>query len=138
VAPHGFRRFENCTPKFLRGISLVVMKKATLTIGLALVLTGCGTTRINRVLSDPGRYQNRNVTIEGRVSTAFGANVPGLNLPGVYQVDDGTGKIYVVSTRGVPTKDARVRVKGTVTPGLSIGGRSIGTAIRARSHDIRY
>jgi hypothetical protein len=114
------------------------MKKATLIFGLALALTGCGTTRINRVLSDPGRYQNRNVTVEGRVTSAYGASLPGLNIPGVYQVDDGTGKIYVVSTRGVPTKDARVRVKGTVTPGLNVGCRSFGTAIRERDHDIRY
>ena len=39
---------------------------------------------------------------------------------------------------GVPTRDARVRVKGTVTPGLNVGGRSFGTAIRARDMDIRY
>lgn len=114
------------------------MKQATLVIGLALVLTGCGTTRIGRVLSDPAHYQNRSVTVEGRVTSAYGANLPGLNIPGVYQVDDGTGKIYVVSTRGVPTREARVKVSGTVTPGLSIGGRSIGTAIRERDHRIRY
>ena len=48
---------------------------------------------------------------------------------------EGAGKIYVVSTTGVPTRDARVRVKGTVTPGLNVGGRSYGTAIRARDLD---
>lgn len=114
------------------------MKKALLTLAIALVLTGCGATRINRLLQEPGRYQNRNVTIEGRVTTAYGANVPGLNIPGLYQVDDGTGKIYVISTRGVPGKDARVRVKGTVTPGLNLGGRSFGTAIKERDHSVRY
>ncbi|HYO81482.1 MAG TPA: hypothetical protein VES20_08785 [Bryobacteraceae bacterium] len=107
-------------------------------LSLTALLTGCGSTRIARILAEPSRYQNRNVTVEGRVTTAFGANLPGLNLPGLYQVEDGTGKIYVVSTRGVPTKDARVRVKGTVTPGLSLGGRSFGTAIRAKDFDVRY
>ena len=114
------------------------MKPTILIAALAALLTGCGPTRINRILAEPGRYQNRSVTVEGRVTTAYGANIPGLNLPGVYQVEDGSGKIYVVSTTGVPTRDARVRVKGTVTPGLNVGGRSYGTAIRARDLDIRY
>jgi hypothetical protein len=114
------------------------MKQAIFTVTVALALTGCGATRIGRVLNEPGRYQNRSVTIEGRVTTAFGANVPGINIPGVYQVDDGTGKIYVLSTRGVPGKDARVRVKGQVTPGLNVAGRSFGTAIREKDHSVRY
>ena len=113
------------------------MKKATLLLG-AVLLAGCGPTRINRILNAPGRYQNRSVTVEGRVTTAYGANVPGINLPGLYQVDDGSGKIYVVSRGGIPTRDARVRVKGTVTPGLSLGGRTFGTAIRERDHSVRY
>jgi hypothetical protein len=114
------------------------MKKATLLLGLVAVLTGCGPTRIGRILAEPARYQNRNVTVEGRVTTAYGANIPGLNIPGVYQVDDGSGRILVLSTRGVPGKDARVKVKGTVTPGLNIGGRSLGTAIRERDHSVRF
>ena len=114
------------------------MKKVIPTLGFVLVLTGCGATRIGRVLQEPYRYQNRDVTVEGRVTTAFGANIPGVNIPGVYQVDDGSGKIYVVSTRGVPGKDARVRVKGTVTPGVNVAGRSIGTAIREKDHKVRY
>lgn len=112
--------------------------KSALVAVAALMLAGCGSTRISRILSDPGRYQNRSVTVEGRVTTAYGASLPGINLPGLYQVDDGTGKIYVVGTRGVPGKEARVRVNGTVTPGVSLGGRAIGTAIRERSHKVRF
>jgi hypothetical protein len=114
------------------------VKKATLLLGLVAVLTGCAPTRIGRILAEPSRYQNREVTVEGRVTTAYGANIPGLNLPGVYQVDDGSGKILVVGTRGVPGKDARVNVKGTVTPGVNVGGRSLGTAIRERDHRVRF
>jgi hypothetical protein len=102
------------------------------------LLTGCGSTKIGRILADPGRYTSRNVTVEGRVTNAYGISVPGLPVPGVYQVDDGTGKIYVLGNRGVPGKEARVRVSGTVTPGLSVGGRSYGTAIREKNHKVRY
>ena len=116
------------------------MKAAYLALVLTItaLLSSCGSTRIGRILAEPARYQNRNVTVEGRVTTAFGASLPGINVPGLYQVEDESGKIYVVSTRGVPTKDARVRVKGTVTPGLSLGGRSFGTAIRATDFRVQY
>lgn len=108
-------------------------KLSFLVIAAGLVISGCGTTRIGRVLSDPMRYQNRNVAVEGTVTSSVGAFVAGL-----YQVDDGTGKIYVVSNRGVPQKGARVKVSGNVTPGLSFMGKSWGTAIRERDHKVRY
>ncbi|MBC7925262.1 MAG: hypothetical protein H7039_06350 [Bryobacteraceae bacterium] len=109
------------------------MKKYTLLLAAALVLSGCGTVRINRILADPSRYHNRSVAVEGRVTSVIGA----LNM-GLYEVDDGTGKIFVVSTRGVPTRDVRVKVDGTVQPGVNIMGRSLGTSIRESGHRVRY
>jgi hypothetical protein len=102
-------------------------------IPAALILSGCGATKIGRVLADPSRYHNRNVTVEGQVTQSVGAFVAGL-----YQVEDETGKIYVVSTRGVPSKGARVKVEGNVTPGLNLMGKSYGTAIRERDHKVRF
>jgi hypothetical protein len=109
------------------------MKKASLLLAMALMLAGCGSVRINRILADPSRYSNRGVTVEGRVVNVVGA----LNM-GLYEVDDGTGRIYVVSTRGVPTKNARVKVDGTVQPGINVMGRSLGTAIKESGHRVRY
>lgn len=104
-----------------------------LIIPAALLLTGCGSTRIGRILSDPARYQNRNVTVEGRVTNSVGAFVAG-----VYEVEDESGKIYVLSNRGVPSRGARVKVQGNVTPGVSVMGRSFGTTIRERNHKVRF
>jgi hypothetical protein len=111
------------------------MKRLSLMIvPAALLLSGCGSTRINRILQDPGRYQNRNVTVDGRVTKSVGAFVAG-----VYEVEDESGKIYVLSSRGgVPSTGARVRVKGTVTPGVNVMGRSFGTTIRERDHRVRF
>ena len=100
---------------------------------LGTMLAGCGSTRIGRVLQDPMRYSNRNVTVEGRVVQSVGAFIAG-----VYQVEDESGRIYVLSSRGVPSRGARVRVSGTVTPGLSLMGKSIGTTIRERDHKVRF
>ncbi|MGH9630127.1 MAG: hypothetical protein ACRD7E_17560 [Bryobacteraceae bacterium] len=99
----------------------------------ALVLSACGSTKIGRILADPSRYQNRNVSVEGTVSQSVGAFVAG-----VYQVEDDTGKIYVLSGSGVPSKGARVKVSGRVTPGVTVMGKSFGTTIRAREHKVRF
>jgi hypothetical protein len=110
------------------------MKKGLIFPVLAgLVLSGCATTRIGRINADPSRYQNRDVRVEGSVTNAFGA----LGAGG-YQVDDGTGKIFVISTgSGVPSKGSRVLVSGTVMNGATVLGKSYGTAIREREHKVR-
>jgi hypothetical protein len=112
----------------------VSKKLRFLLIPAVIILSGCGSTKIGRILADPGRYQNRSVTVEGNVT-----NVVGAYVAGVYQVEDETGKIYVVSMgRGVPNKGVRVRVNGNVTPGLNAMGKSWGTAIRERDHKVRF
>ena len=101
---------------------------------LAVVaLSGCATTNINRILADPHRYRNREVHVEGTVTNVIGA----LNT-GVYQVDDGTGKIFVVSGRGIPAKGVRVKVRGNVTEGVNIMGKSFGTSIQEHGHKVRF
>lgn len=98
-----------------------------------LLLSSCGTTRINRLLAEPMRYQNRDVRVEGTVTNSFGAFIAG-----VYQVDDGTGKIYVISNGPVPTKGSRVKVEGTLNNGVTVAGRSFGTALRSHRYKVRY
>lgn len=101
-------------------------------IALLVALTGCGTVRIGRLLHNPGRYQNRTVRIEGNVTRATGAVVAG-----AYQVDDGTGKITVLSMRPIPPKGANVRVKGEFTSGVQVLNRSFGNVIREEDVRVR-
>jgi len=50
---------------------------------------------------------------------------------GAYEVDDGTGRIWVLTDRGgVPGQDSRVQVTGRVSTGITFAGRSFGTVIR--------
>jgi hypothetical protein len=97
-----------------------------------LVLSGCATT-IGRINVDPSRYQNRSVRVSGTVVNSVGA----LGTGG-YQIDDGTGRIYVISGTGVPSKGSRVTVTGRVQSGVTLLGRSFGTAIREEHHKVRY
>ncbi|MCL4401603.1 MAG: hypothetical protein M1436_02915, partial [Acidobacteria bacterium] len=98
-----------------------------------LLLTACGSVRIGRITQDPTRFRNRTVHVSGTVVTSFGA----LGTGG-YQIQDGTGSIYVLSSTGVPSKGSRVTVHGTVINGATVFGRSIGTAIREQGHKVKW
>ncbi len=76
---------------------------------LALLMAGCEQKTINDIRAEPDRYANKEVAVLGNVVRSF--SVLGR---GAYEVDDGTGKIWVVSERGVPREGARVVVKGKI------------------------
>ena len=99
----------------------------------AMLLSSCGYTKIGRIEDNPSRYRNHTVRIEGNVTNSIGAGIAG-----GYQVDDGTGKIFVISNRVVPRKGTRVSVSGTVMNGVTLGSQSFGTAIQERSHRVHY
>lgn len=90
-----------------------------------LLLTACPSqTNISRINADPGRYRNKEVGIVGTVTDSYG--VLG---NGAYEIDDGTGRMWVVTRRGIPSRGSRVGVKGYVHNGFSFGGRSYGTVL---------
>jgi len=96
-----------------------------------LLLTGCGAVKIGRINADPTRYRNRTVKVSGTVTTGVGV----LGTGG-YQVEDDTGRIFVVSRSGVPSRGSRVTVTGTVQSGINLLGTNIGTAIREYQHKV--
>jgi hypothetical protein len=98
-----------------------------LLIAGTLILAGCPSrTSIAKINRDPGRYAGREVAVGGRVSNSFG--VLG---SGVYQIEDGTGELWVFSSRyGVPGNGAKVGVRGTISQGFSFGGRSFAIVLK--------
>jgi hypothetical protein len=92
-----------------------------------LILTACPQrTTIEKINRDPGRYVGKEVTIAGRVTNSFGALGTG-----VFELDDGTGRMWVFSERyGVPGHDAKLAVTGNIQQGFSFGGRSFATILK--------
>ena len=82
-------------------------------------------TSINKINGDPGRYYNKKVTIEGTVTDSYG--VLG---EGAYELDDGTGRIWVVAQRAVPARGSRVEAKGHIITGFVYRGRNLAAALR--------
>jgi hypothetical protein len=103
-----------------------------LLLPLLAILTACGSIKIGRINADPSRYQNRVVHVSGTVT-----NSVGVLGTGGYQIEDETGKIYVISRTGVPSRGSRVNVTGTVTPGVQVLGNPLGVAIREENHRVR-
>ena len=93
---------------------------------LAGVLAGCERTKISDINRDPSRYANKDVTIAGEVTNAFGA----LNQ-GAFEVNDGTGRLWVVSSGfGVPAQGTRVAVTGRIQSGVTVWTRSFANVLR--------
>jgi hypothetical protein len=101
-------------------------------VAVALTLTACAPVTIARINQDPSRFRHRTVHVDGTVVTSMG-----LLGSGGYQIEDGTGRIYVVSRSGVPSSGSRVSVTGSVIPGAEVLGVTVATAIREQSHSIR-
>lgn len=108
------------------------MKQWILAAVAALLLTGCGAAKVRNVLNDPAHYQGREVKLSGEVTRSTGAIVAG-----VYEIDDGTGRINVISNRPVPRKGAHVTVRGRVQSGVSLLGRNFGMHIQESSVKVR-
>jgi len=97
---------------------------AVLAVGLALA--ACKQTKIGDITADPGRYKDKEVAVAGQVTQSIG--VLG---KGIYQIDDGTGKLWVLAnSRGVPSKGAHVGVKGHITPTVTFMGTNYATVMR--------
>jgi len=108
-------------------------------VALALfMLAGCALSTHPRVADlkfNPGRYQNRTVTIDGVVTSAWGVPMVPFKL---YKVNDGTGEVTVVSQDGrVPTRGAHVRVKGRVEDVATFGGQAIGLHLQQKDVHFR-
>ena len=97
---------------------------AVLIMGLSLV--ACDKVKIGDITADPGRYMNKEVGVVGTVTQPIGAFGRG-----VYQVDDGTGRLWVFSNgRGVPSKGAKVGVKGHIMPTVTFLGINYATVMQ--------
>jgi hypothetical protein len=112
----------------IKGDAMPALKKSAaifVLISGALLFTACPTqTNIAKINRNPDRYRNKEVGIAGRVTDSYG--VLGA---GAYEIDDGTGRIWVATRRGVPSRGSRVGAKGYIHNGFSFAGRSFGTVM---------
>ena len=56
---------------------------------------------------------------------------------GAYEIDDGTGRIWVTTRTGVPREGQNVGVKATVGSGVRIAGETVGVVLRENERQTR-
>ena len=102
-----------------------------LLFGVVVGLSACkggGTTSIQTLLDDPSRFDKQTVRIAGTVEQGVG--VAGY---GTYHVDDGTGKLWVVSQGGgSPRNGAKVGVEGEFRSAFTLGSMSAAALMEKR------
>ena len=115
---------------------MVKLRRVLVLFALPVVLaTGAcaslGSPSISEVQANPGRYSDHTVTVTGTVTTAWGIPLVPYKM---YRVTDGTSEILVLSdnTR-IPSRGARVRVRGEVEEFAVFGGKSVGLHLREKS-----
>ncbi len=86
---------------------------------------------ISQIQADPGRYANKEVAVAGTVQNSFGGSIPFIKngSGGIYKIDDGTGSIWVLTEKGVPSKGAELGVKGKIQNGMTINGKNYGLVL---------
>lgn len=105
------------------------MRTAFLLGAIVMGLGACApTVRIRDLLDRPQEYDGRTVKIEGTVTRSAG-----LFGTGAYEVDDGTGTIFVVAQgSGVPREGAKTKAKGRFESVFSLAGRTIAAIVQGR------
>ena len=103
----------------------------------AFLITGCAArgVRIAELKDQPGKYDDKKVSVTGVVTSSWGIPLVPFQL---YNLDDGTGEITVLSRTGrAPSKGSRVQVKGRINEFAQFGGRSIGLHINEEDRDYK-
>jgi hypothetical protein len=107
----------------------------TLLIALIVVAATCALvywfffkpTPIKRIIDNPRAFDGRMVLIAGTTRRAVG-----LLGYGGYEVDDGTGRIIVVTDAGLPPVGATVRVRGLAKQAYTLGTRSLTVVVEKK------
>jgi hypothetical protein len=100
---------------------------------LSLLLAGCrgDVTPIRSLLDDPGSYDGKIVRVAG--TCAGGMGILGY---GAYQIDDGTGKLLVVTeSGGAPREGARIGVEGTFRAAFTLKTETVAALVEKKRYE---
>lgn len=103
----------------------------------AFLITGCAArgVRVAELKDQPTKYATKTVSITGVVTNSWGIPLMPYQL---YNVDDGSGEITVLSRNGrTPARGTRVEVKGEIREVAVFGGRSVGLHLQEEDRKIK-
>ena len=113
------------------------MKKETrvfligMVVLIGLITAACPKrTSIADIEANPSKFYDKTVAVAGTVQTSYGGSIPILNKSGgIYKVDDGTGSIWVLTKKSVPSRGAQLGIKGKIQNGINYNGKNYGLVL---------
>ncbi len=94
---------------------------------LLLLICACSAPlKIGQIAAEPGRYNERQVTVSGTVTQTFAIPMIGQSL---VRIDDGTGQLWVKPYKRVPFKGEEIDVTGTLKIGITVANRNLGVVV---------
>jgi hypothetical protein len=102
-------------------------------VSMMLFVSACTkTTKTGDITANSTQYNGKTVNISGYVGdTIWNA----LTSRGAYQVNDGSGNIWVVTSKDPPAKGVKISVTGTVSPAFTLGDKTLGTVVNETKRD---
>jgi len=106
---------------------------------IVLIAAGCPQRRtIAELQRNPGRYSGKDVTVAGVVKSSYGGSILGTGIGGgIYEIDDGTGTIWVIAQDSVPNKGSEIAVSGTYGNVVSWNTKNYGNGIQENQRHYR-
>jgi hypothetical protein len=103
----------------------------------AFLITGCAArgVRVAELKDQPTKFADKTVSVTGVVTSSWGIPLVPFQL---YNVDDGSGEITVLSRSGrTPARGTRVEVKGEIREVAVFGGRSLGLHLQEEDRKVK-
>jgi hypothetical protein len=101
-------------------VGTVAVAKPTL-----LNYVGIGVTPIREVVARPAQLRGQRITLRGKVVNQMGA----LGVGG-YELQDGSGSLWVLTQSGIPEMQQEIFVTGEPNEGIAIAGQTLGVTIQ--------
>jgi hypothetical protein len=104
-----------------------------------LVLSGCkgnNFEQISRILADPSAFSQKDVAVSGRVTRVLDPSAGLLNLA-AYQIEDKSGRIWVISRSGAPSVGREVSLKARIRQDATLGGELFGSILNEVERNVR-
>jgi hypothetical protein len=116
--------------------------RRSVAVGLLMLVVAAACARattLSGVAADPSAYHDKRITVEGVV--ASGAALMGR---GLYRIEEGSARLWVLTESGVPAPRTRVEVTGRLYNGYDIRGLNLpvpasvasGTVLVESSHRV--
>jgi opacity protein-like surface antigen len=109
--------------KMKRLLLIVLLAGAILSTAL---VAGCASTKIGDILDDFPQYEGKEVVVKGTVGETIWF---ALLERGAFQVGDGSGNIWVITSQPPPQENEEVTITGTAQASFQLGDRSLGKVI---------